>query len=242
MAAVDSNFVLTVLQHGEMIIKGKFMWGSNYTFLADAVYEETTLPVVYKPIRGERPLWDFPSSSLAHRETAAYLVSQALNWNFVPETIYRRKAPAGPGSVQRFVEHDPEYHYFNLNEEDHQCLRPVALFDLVINNADRKGGHILFDADHKLWLIDHGICFHVEDKLRTVVWDFADESIPEDLLVALNTFQEQLSSPDALFETLKEHLKSSEIRAMRMRVEALLEQRVFPNPHPDRRAFPWPPV
>lgn len=242
MALVDSNFILTVLQHGEMIIKGKFMWGSNYTFLADAVHEETNLPVVYKPVRGERPLWDFPSASLAHRETAAYLVSQALGWNFVPETIYRRKAPAGPGSVQRFVEHDPEYHYFNLNEEDRQCLRPVALFDLVINNADRKGGHILFDAGHKLWLIDHGICFHVEDKLRTVIWDFADEPIPADLLISLETFREQLSPPGALADTLKEHLKTSEIRAMRTRVEALLERRVFPNPHPDRRAFPWPPV
>src|SRR4030043_193465 len=98
MAPVDSNFVLTVLQHGEMIIKGKFMWGSNYTFLADAVYEETTLPVVYKPIRGERPLWDFPSASLAHREAAAYLVSEALGLHMVPETVYRRKAPVGAGS------------------------------------------------------------------------------------------------------------------------------------------------
>jgi uncharacterized repeat protein (TIGR03843 family) len=242
MLPVDTDLILTVLKHGEMIIKGKFMWGSNYTFLADAIYADTTLPVVYKPVRGERPLWDFPVASLAHRETAAYLVSRALEWNFVPETIYRRKAPAGPGSVQRFVEHDPEYHYFNLSEEDHQCLRPVALFDLVINNADRKGGHILFDVDHKLWLIDHGICFHVDDKLRTVIWDFADEPIPEDLLAALERFQEQLSPGSNLTEILKEHLKTSEIRAMRTRVKALLEQRVFPNPHPDRRAFPWPPV
>ncbi len=103
----------------------------------------------------------------------------------VPETIYRRRAPVGPGSLQRFIEHNPEYHYFNFNEEDHQRLRPVALFDLVINNADRKGGHILFDESGHIWLIDHGICFHVEDKLRTVVWDFAGEPIPQDLKAVL---------------------------------------------------------
>jgi uncharacterized repeat protein (TIGR03843 family) len=122
-------------------------------------------PGRYKPSRGERPLWDFPTASLAHREAAAYLVSEALGLHMVPETVYRRKAPVGAGSLQRFIEHNPEYHYFNFSEQDRQRLRPVAVFDLVINNADRKGGHILFEP-MKFWLIDQHL-LHAEDKLRT---------------------------------------------------------------------------
>ena len=109
---IESNRILTVLEHGEITLKGKFMWGSNYTFLAEVAHDGQTLQAVYKPTRGERPLWDFPSASLAHREVAAYLVSEALELHMVPETVYRRKAPVGPGSLQRFIEHNPEYHYF----------------------------------------------------------------------------------------------------------------------------------
>jgi hypothetical protein len=253
----ESNPILTALERGEITLKGKFMWGSNYTFLAEVAHDGQTIEAVYKPARGERPLWDFPASSLAHREVAAYLVSEALGLHLVPETVYRRKAPVGPGSLQRFIEHNPEYHFFNFSEGDRQRLRPVALFDLLVNNADRKGGHILFDAEDHIWLIDHGICFHVEDKLRTVIWDFAGERITGDLRQKLENLLEQLrpspaaepvgeqsegTSPSPLAESLRKHLRLGEIKALASRTRSLLQTGVFPNPHPDRRPYPWPPL
>src|SRR5512147_1070354 len=186
--------ILTVLQKGKLVVQGKFLWGSNYTYLAEVEHEGTTLEAVYKPTRGERPLWDFPTSTLALREVAAYVVSEALEWRLVPPTVYRKKGPLGPGSLQLFVQHDAEYHYFNFNKEDHERLRPTAMFDLLVNNADRKGSHILIDPDRHIWLIDHGICFHVEDKLRTVVWDFAGESLPDELCAAVSRFRRALIS------------------------------------------------
>ena len=254
-----SYSILSVLENGEITLKGKFLWGSNYTFLAEVEQDGQVLQAVYKPSRGERPLWDFPPASLAHREAAAYLVSEALGFHMVPETIYRRRAPVGPGSLQRFIEHNPEYHYFNFSEEDHQRLRPVAVFDLVINNADRKGGHVLFDANDHIWLIDHGICFHVDDKLRTVIWDFAGEPIPVDLLKALDELCSQLyptsgaepardatnprrTGTTSLIESLRKHLSAGEVKALARRTKHLLESAVFPNPQPERRPYPWPPL
>jgi hypothetical protein len=147
-------------------------------------------------------------------EVAAYLVSQALGWDFVPLTVLREDGPYGPGSVQQYIPYDPEYHYFSFSPADKERLRPVVLFDLLVNNADRKGSHVLVDSEtHRLWLIDHGLCFHALDKLRTVIWDFAGESIPSELLTALEA-----------------------------RVERLLVSRIFPHPPEDRRAYPWPPV
>ena len=154
--------ILTALQTGEIDLQGQFVLGSNYTFLARLTFESSSFPVVYKPLRGERPLWDFPIKTLGKREAAAFVVSEALGWDLVPPVVFRQKGPFGAGSCQLFVEHDPEYHYFRFSEDDHQRLRPAALFDLVINNADRKGGHILVGTDGHLWLIDHGICFHIE--------------------------------------------------------------------------------
>jgi len=254
-----SNCILSVLENGEITLKGKFLWGSNYTFLAEVEQEGQVLQAVYKPSRGERPLWDFPTASLAHREAAAYLVSEALGLHMVPETVYRKRAPVGPGSLQRFIEHDPEYHYFNFSEEDHQRLRPVAVFDLVINNADRKGGHVLFDPSGNIWLIDHGICFHVEDKLRTVIWDFAGEPIPADLKKALEALHRQLQPGQGtelvgklpvaktpasltLIESLRKHLSAGEVKAMAARTRQLLDRGTFPNPVPERRPYPWPPL
>ena len=236
------NPLLTVLEHGEITVKGKFLWGSNYTFLTEVRHEGQAIQAVYKPTRGERPLWDFPSASLAHREVAAYIISEALGIGMVPETVYRRRAPVGPGSLQRYVEHDPDCHYFNLSEEDHQRLRPVVLFDVLINNADRKGGHVLIGLDNKIWLIDHGICFHVEDKLRTVIWDFAGETIPEELLATLAGLRDRLSPNSALAALLLRHLSSGEVRTLAGRADDLLAFKVFPNPNPDRRPIPWPPL
>jgi uncharacterized repeat protein (TIGR03843 family) len=240
MPELEITTILNLLRNGEIAIKGEFVWGSNYTFLAEVNQNGEVIKSVYKPSRGERPLWDFPAASLARREAAAYLVSEALSWELVPPTVYRKKAPIGPGSLQLYIEHDPEIHYFNLGEADRQLLRPVVLFDLLINNADRKGSHLLFDADHHLWLIDHGICFHTEDKLRTVIWDFVDEPIPEALLDDLRCFRQALMPGTDLYKSLQALLSNQEIKALVKRAEHLISVSHFPQPDPEERAFPWP--
>jgi uncharacterized repeat protein (TIGR03843 family) len=242
MNVEDIPQILTILQTGKMTLRGQFVHGSNYTFLASIVHEDQEYPAVYKPVRGEQPLWDFPAGSLSGREVAAFLVSQSLGWQLVPPTVYRRKAPLGPGSVQFYIEHDPEYHYFSFTPEDKQRLRPVVLFDLVVNNADRKGGHILVDENRHLWLIDHGICFHVEDKLRTVIWDFAGEPIPPDLLADLTRLLNELEQAGELVEQLNPYLSPAEIRALERRTRRLIENGCFPHPAASRRPYPWPPV
>lgn len=240
MPELEIHTVINVLQQGEISIKGEFIWGSNYTFLAEVCQNGNIIQGVYKPSRGERPLWDFPPASLARREAAAYLVSEAIGWNFVPPTVYRKHAPIGPGSLQLYIEHDPEVNYFNMTRSDRQSLRPVVLFDLLINNADRKGSHLLFDQNHHLWLIDHGICFHSEDKLRTVIWDFVGEPIPNNLRDDLRNFR-HLLLPDTTFSNeLRTLLKSREVDALLARLEHLISLDCFPTPEPDQRSFPWP--
>ncbi|HJW90597.1 MAG TPA: SCO1664 family protein [Anaerolineales bacterium] len=241
MSAPD-DLILTTLERGEMTVLGEFLWGSNYTFQVEIKHEDLSLQAVYKPTRGERPLWDFPRASLARREVAAYLLSEALGWRLVPPTVYRQQAPIGPGSVQFYVEHDSEYHYFSFDENDHQRLRPVALFDLLINNADRKGSHLLIDQNSHLWLIDHGICFHREDKLRTVIWDFAGEIIPGKLCADLNRLCQMLSPGSELVRKLLKYLNQDEIAALAARAQYLIRTNRFPSPHPSRRPYPWPPV
>jgi uncharacterized repeat protein (TIGR03843 family) len=228
------------LENGEITLQGQFILGSNYTFLVNVKYEGAEIPAVYKPMRGEQPLWDFPEASLAGREVAAYLVSQALGWDLVPLTILR-DGPLGPGSLQQFIEYDPNYHYFTFTKSDRLCLRPVALFDLLVNNADRKGSHVLLQKHTRhLFAIDHGLCFHAEEKLRTVIWDFAGQAIPPDLLSALETFRGifRLSLP----ADLQPVLRPEEIAALGSRLEALLADPVFTHPPEDRRSFPYPPV
>ena len=232
----QSTQLQQVLKHGDLELKGQFMLGSNYTFLVDVTYEDQTYPAVYKPKRGEQPLWDFPESSLAHREVAAYLISEALGFHIVPFTILREEGPYGAGSLQQFIDYDPEYHYFNFTNEDKGLLRPVVLFDLLVNNADRKGGHVFFENDtHKLFAIDHGICFHEDDKLRTVLWDFGGQKIPDDLLARLTL------SPNLLAD-LGAHLSPNEITALCNRAESILKRKTFPRQPRDRRAMPWPPL
>ena len=234
--------ILNVLQEGELTLDGEFLWGSNYTFSVQIVHGETTVQGVYKPTRGERPLWDFPKATLAKREVAAYLVSEALKWRLVPPTVYRKQAPIGPGSVQLYVEHDPEYHYFNFSKEDRRRLRPVVLFDILVNNADRKGSHVLIDPDDHMWLIDHGICFHRESKLRTVIWDFAGDAIPTGLCDDLNRLTSILQPDCEFYQQLQAYLSREEIRAILARARYLMNSGRFPNPHPNRRPYPWPPV
>jgi len=238
----NHSTVIQILKAGELDVTGEFLWGSNYTFAVEISHAEKTLQGVYKPTQGERPLWDFPRESLARREVAAFLVSEALGWDFVPPTIYREDGPFGPGSLQLYVDHDPEYNYFSFNKDDLQRLRPVAIFDLLINNADRKGSHIIFDPDGHIWLIDHGISFHSDRKLRTVIWDFAGEPITDDLCSFLFKFKELLLPGTDLRHQLDLLLEPQEVSALSRRTQDLLNSRQFPNPHPDRRPYPWPPV
>jgi len=224
------------LQNGNLELKGQFTLGSNYTFLVEITHQGQTYSAVYKPKRGEQPLWDFPESSLAHREVAAYLISEALGFHIVPFTILRETGPYGAGSLQQFIDYDSEYHYFNFSEADRRLLKPVVLFDLLVNNADRKGGHVFFEnGTHKLFAIDHGICFHEDDKLRTVLWDFGGQKIPEDLTSRLSL------SPGLLAE-LKPHLSPYEIEALCRRAESICKKGSFPRQPRDRRAIPWPPL
>jgi hypothetical protein len=243
---ISLDTAIDALENGVVELKGQFNWGSNYTFLVDVAHQGHLLKAVYKPDRGARPLWDFPPDSLARGGGAGYIVSEALGWRLVPPTVYRQEAPLGPGSLQLYIEHDPERHYFSFTDEERQLLHPVALFDLLANNGDRKGTHILVDPEQRLWLIDHGLCFHVDDKLRTVVWIFAGAPIPEELMANLAAFREKLrASPEedgALASRLAGYLSQAEIKALGRRAGRLWRRGRFPNPPSNRRAYPWPPV
>ena len=236
---MDTAILRQALTNGELELKGQFMLGSNYTFLVTVHHNGQDLQAVYKPSRGEQPLWDFPDHTLAHREVAAYLVSEALGWCFVPYTALREDGPYGPGSIQQFIEYDPNYHYFNFNDEDKTRLEPVMLFDLLCNNADRKGSHVIIEKEtNKLWLIDHGLCFHEDEKLRTVIWDYAGQQISDGLLEALA----RLPATQDLLADLQPYLSPSEIAALTTRAEALILSGVFPYPPEHRRAYPYPPI
>ena len=235
--------ILLALHRGDISLQGQFLNSSNRTFLGTLVHEERSMQVVYKPTQGESPLWDFPQRSLARREVAAYRLSRALGWDLIPPTVYRHKnAPFGPGSLQLFVDHDPQVHFFTLTPEQKQSLRPLAVFDLLANNADRKGGHLLLATDGRLWVIDHGICFHVEDKLRTVIWDFAGEPIPDPLLADVARVMDELTQEGPLFASLRAMLLPAEVRALLRRGRRLLAAPRFPHPANHRRPYPWPPI
>jgi hypothetical protein len=232
------------LREGELELKGQFVPGSNYTFLVTVLFEGQEIPAVYKPSRGEQPLWDFPDNTLAQREVAAYLVSEALGLDFVPCTVLRDDVPSyGPGSLQQYIDYDPEYHYFTFSDEDKARLPPVALFDALVNNADRKGSHVLIEnGARKLWAIDHGLCFHEEDKLRTVLWDSAGQAIPPNLRTCLEAVPALLEAGGPLRLDLRPYLTAGEIAAMVRRVDDLLKAGMFPSPPRHRRAYPYPPI
>jgi hypothetical protein len=231
-----------ILENGEIALKGRFTHGFNYTFLVNVLFEGKEILAVYKPSRGEQPLWDFPENTLAAREVCAWQVSQALGLGLVPLTLLR-DGPLGPGSLQEYIDYNPNYHYFSFKSVDLERLRPVVLFDLLVNNADRKGSHILVQKrTRRMYLIDHGLCFHAEDKLRTVVWNFAGEPIPADLLAVLSTFLGELAQAGGLTALLSQNLNPEEMFALRSRAEGLLASGHFPFPPADRRSFPYPPL
>jgi len=243
MTTFKFDKILNYLKRGEIKLEGEFVHGSNYTFLVKVHPEEgEPFLAVYKPVEGERILWDFPDNTLAHREVAAFLVSEALGWRLIPPTVFRGDGPFGPGSVQLFIEHDPTLHYFNFGDDEFQKLRPVVLFDMLINNADRKGGHIIFGEENHMWLIDHGLCFNVDEKLRTVIWNFAGEPIPDDLCVSIQRFLIKLEAPSELLAKLGTYLSPEEITALINRTKALISCKEFPFPPKDRRAYPFPPI
>jgi uncharacterized repeat protein (TIGR03843 family) len=220
-------------------VLGLLPYSSNYTFLARVRSENEEVLAVYKPRRGERPLWDFPPGSLAARECAAFLVSEAAGWDLVPITVLRSDAPMGEGSLQLFIEHDPEVHYFTLMHDRLDEFAAFAAFDAVVNNADRKSGHVLEDSDGRLWAVDHGLTFHVDDKLRTVIWAFADEPLTKDVRGSLERLGGELSDDGTVGRELAELLSPDEAAATLNRVEGLLVEDRFPAPGTDR-PLPWP--
>jgi hypothetical protein len=238
--ALSAAEIERLLEVGIMEVLGVLPGASNYTFACGIADGERSGFAVYKPQRGETPLWDFPDGTLYHREVAAYLVSQALGWNLVPPTIVR-EGEYGIGSVQLYIDHDPEEHYFTLMPERADDFRRAAAFDIITNNADRKGGHCLLQrGTNHIWFVDHGVSFHTDPKLRTVIWDFAGEPLPEEVSSGLGRFAEELDGD--LGARLAHHLTSEELRAMRSRVTDLIAAGVFPVPPDDRRSYPWPPI
>ncbi len=227
------------LAAAELEIVGRMRYSSNATFLVEARVEGMEMSAIYKPRRGERPLWDFPQGTLANREVAAYELSRALDWGVVPVTILR-DGPLGEGAVQRFVEHDPDEHYFTLLGGREDRFRQFAVFDVLANNTDRKGGHCLHDEVNDLIVgIDHGLTFHPAWKLRTVIWDFAGERVPDrDLDDVCRTLAELDGGP--LGERLADLLTAVEIESIAYRA-ADCSKRVFriPTMATARRPGPW---
>jgi uncharacterized repeat protein (TIGR03843 family) len=256
-----------LLARGSLEIEGRLVDASNTTLRAEITLDGVDARCVYKPVRGERPLWDFPDGTLAGREYAAYLVSDLTGWGIVPPTVLR-DGPLGPGMCQLWIDEErqrPEplvdfvpgrripvgWHRvaaardengrpFVLAHADVPQLARMAVFDAVINNADRKGSHILSTVDGEVHGVDHGVSFHAENKLRTVLWGWSESPVPDDALDILKKLRSALAAD--LGETLSEHLTIRELRALGRRVEGLLRTKVFPNPPEDWPALPWPPI
>lgn len=242
--AISEESVLQTLREGEMETAGLLPYSSNHSFLVTISAAELALPAVYKPRRGENPLWDFTSGTLCSREAAAYVVCSQLGWRLVPPTVLR-DGPHGFGSVQFFIDHDQNEHYFTIQYDARftDSLRQLVLFDYVINNADRKSGHCLAGADDQLWAIDHGICFHTEHKLRSVIWEFSEEPIQAELLADLVRFRIAFTKKESKAATqLAELLSAEEYSALTNRLDKLIQSACYPSPSPFQRNYPWPPV
>ncbi|MDF2091989.1 SCO1664 family protein [Knoellia sp. 3-2P3] len=260
--------VLAVLAEGEITLVGRLADASNHAFLAEVTAAEQSLLAIYKPVAGERPLWDFPDGTLAGRETAAFLVSEAGGWDVVPETVLR-SGPRGPGSLQRWVGDPGEPQDYVVDvvapdaippgwlpvlsgegedggpvvvvHEDSAAVAAVAAFDAVINNSDRKGSHLVREGE-AVRGFDHGVSLHCDDKLRTVLWGFAGRSLPEDELVRLHRLDEALAAGSRLPAALGAHLTEAELAALQRRVRRLLELPAYPLPGHGWPAIPWPPL
>jgi hypothetical protein len=235
-AAADHRAALTLLRSGTIDVEGRMLDASNATLYCRISANGTAAQCVYKPVRGERPLWDFPDGTLAGREMAAYEVSVASGWDIVPPTVLR-DGPFGTGMVQLWIDVDESVHLEMLVRTDYPQLRNMALFDAVINNADRKGGHLLPVPGGHIYGIDHGVSFHCEEKLRTLLWGWRGEKISKPEREAL----EGIRFNADLEERLLDLLTRRELAAMHKRLDRLLRTGVFPSPSGDWPAIPWPP-
>ncbi len=237
----DPAAALELLREGEVEVEGRLVAASNATFYCTLRRDGTEAACVYKPVAGERPLWDFPLGTLAGREVAAYAVSQAAGWHLVPPTVYREDGPFGPGMCQLWIDADTGVDLVALSRSaDHQALRDMAVFDAVVNNADRKIGHLLPVSDGRLFGCDHGVCFGEEYKLRTVLWQWRGRKLTARAVGALGRLQAALSSE--LGAELASWLSPGEVTATEQRVAMLLQRRVHPFPPEDWPAVPWPPI
>ena len=227
-----------LLHLGEIIVEGRLVDASNATLFCEVSYEGQTTRAIYKPISGERPLWDFSSGDLASRERASYLVNQRLGMNSVPLTILR-DGPFGFGMVQQWIDINEDVDLALYFREDLPELRSVALFDAIVNNTDRKIGHLLPAMSGDLYICDHGVTFHHEDKLRTVLWQWAGEELTPGEIETVNGFLLYLDSEES--SEIQSLISEIEFLALRLRVERLLESGQLPMPNPDWPSVPWPP-
>jgi len=230
-----------LLLEGAITIRELSPWGTNYTFVVDVRDgANRAVQAIYKPSQGEAPLWDFPYGSLYKREYGAYLLSQALGWELVPLTVVRG-GPYGVGSVQLYVDHDPRSNYFKLRGARREAMQAMACFDLVANNADRKAGHCIQDGGGHVWGIDHGLTFHAHFKLRTVIWDFRGQEVPERLLADLRRLRPLLDAPAGDVLKLTRLLAPEERVALVRRVDWLLKNKVYPllDPYRNVPRPPW---
>jgi len=238
-SVLDHGAAHQLLTDGALEVVGRLVEASNTTLYCRISTASAEATCVYKPEAGERPLWDFPDGTLARRELAAYLVSELTGWAIVPPTVYR-DGPYGPGMVQLWIDIDDQVDLIELLSSDDPRLRRMAVFDAVINNADRKGGHLLPTPDGHLYGVDHGVCFAADDKLRTLLWRWAGQPLPPEAVAVLVRLRSQLSQE--LGAELAALLMADEITALNQRIARLLDSGRYPMPNPDWPAIPWPPV
>ena len=236
--ALGFERIMRFLATAPMRVEGLITRSSNYTFLVYLEEEDLGALAIYKPRAGETPLWDFPAGTLFQREYAAFLISEALGWRLVPPTVLR-EGEHGLGVVQLYVDARPQEHYFTLRGRFRRTFQRLAAFDYVINNADRKAGHVLLDSHNQVWAIDHGVCFNEVYKLRTVIWEYAGQPLPDDIAAAIEEVLRQLTRRSALREALRGLLNPREMAALRRRARDLLASRIFPQPGAGR-PYPWP--
>ena len=235
---MKASEVSRLLEDGEISVEGRLVDASNATLFVTVSDGTNEARAIYKPIAGERPLWDFPDGNLASRERAAYLVSEALGIKCIPLTILR-DGPFGAGAVQEWIDIDEQVDLELFFREDEPQLRSVALLDAIINNTDRKIGHLLPRADGKLFVCDHGVTFHEENKLRTVLWQWAGQNLTQEEFERLSRFSLYLESDDAV--EIQDLITPREYLALQDRTRFLIEKRTFPEPNPDWPHIPWPP-
>ncbi|MEU5880799.1 SCO1664 family protein [Spirillospora sp. NPDC047279] len=229
-----------LLLRGRLNVEGRLVQASNATLYCSVEGEGLQAACVYKPVAGERPLWDFPDGTLADREVAAYAVSEATGWQIVPPTVHR-DGPYGPGMVQLWVEPDSDIDLVALSRSGDEPIRRMSVFDAIVNNADRKIGHLLPPGDGHVYGCDHGVCFSVEYKLRTVLWQWRGKALTDEALEGLARVEEGMRA-GTLGDRLRELLTADEVDATRRRVELMLKHRIHPYPPEDWPAIPWPPL